>query len=410
MNHLEYDNDHQGDTIVITPNQDSPQEAPQDYRFFKYIKWAGIAVGVGVILYYLYNNMSPPSDASESSKINLLLFNKLNKICNKQGELETSITSLVDELASKLDSGIDNQDLISQVIDLNITVKGECNDMLNECLYVPNPLPCRANMIMSQAEKLIECLVYFTCVMKATQDHYRRLLSPRDPNIDPLEQTTDSLPGNSNNSIETVAPSEVSETTVIELEPYETIIARPTPLEDDYDSDFSDILNNTDVLEDQEVFYDAMEHLTTFDYPVSIETQTDNLDSESLLAKQLKDMVDHIFSGDYAEFSQVTIILYSIIGPVLCLYGVNYLVEKLRECFINSSTTQINGSASTSEIRGDLPSSIPQTGDMASTSEIRVDLPSSTPQTSEMASNHPEWDDLRNQYQFHRYQLWYGWF
>ena len=84
MNHLEYDNDHQGDTIVITPNQDEPQEAPQDYSFLKYIKWAGIAVGVGVILYYLYNNMSPPSDPPESSKINLLLFNKLNKICNKQ--------------------------------------------------------------------------------------------------------------------------------------------------------------------------------------------------------------------------------------------------------------------------------------------------------------------------------------
>ena len=66
LNHLEYDNDHQGDTIVITPNQDEPQEAPQDYRFFKYIKWAGIAVGCGVILYFVYNNMSPPSDPPES--------------------------------------------------------------------------------------------------------------------------------------------------------------------------------------------------------------------------------------------------------------------------------------------------------------------------------------------------------
>ena len=77
LNHLEYDNDNQGDTIVITPTQDEPQdasqeaapasqEAPQDASFLKYIKWAGIAVGCGVILYFVYNNMSPPSDPPES--------------------------------------------------------------------------------------------------------------------------------------------------------------------------------------------------------------------------------------------------------------------------------------------------------------------------------------------------------
>lgn len=55
---LEEDKGHKVDTpILITQPQEPPQESPQYARF---LKWAGIAVAVGVVLYLIYNNMSPP--------------------------------------------------------------------------------------------------------------------------------------------------------------------------------------------------------------------------------------------------------------------------------------------------------------------------------------------------------------